>query len=341
MTHAETLIKNDWTKADADAKVAQLEAAIKKKFPNATPDFIDKTMKAAITTLTKSKIEQISGICVGFGRKQDSNNYAKMKAKEVWDQDPKLAVGEKYVVTDANGSVVFELDEHGKPRKDGQGNQIPVWADNRQFIDPDTKKMKNGRWGKALGEVIQRDSFFIVDSKFTRVFGNIDVKIGYEYMIYGSMSKKGYISIPKNSPGVKVGKMLTSLEMWTAMEKVYKLDDLSMHLGDVADMEKNKPVATKGTVTRAQQAGSSYMVVISDDSYPDGYMCFAADEGLIEECEALGPGNEIIVIGKTGESTDKETKEVRKNISIYGFAVNPESDKIAGAVRSLDDVLYT
>jgi len=339
--YVDTLVKNDWTQANAEAKVKQLEDAIKKKFPAATPEFIAKTMTAAINTLTKSKIEVISGLCVGFGKKQDSNNFAKMKAKEIWDQNSTTAVAEKYVVVDSAGAVVFELDDKGKQIKDTHGNAVPVWADNRQFIDPDTQKMKNSRWGKALGENIQRDAYFIVDGKFVRAFGNFDVQMGHEYQIFGTMSKKGYITIPKNSPGVKHVRMLDDIVYWKAVDTVAQKDDLAVPLGDVFDMAKNKPVVTKGTVTAARAAGSSYMIVITDETYPDGYMCFAADEALITECESLGAGNEIIVIGKTGESVDKETKEVRKNISVYGFASNPESDKVAGAVRSLDDVLYS
>jgi len=341
MSFVETLVKNDWTTANAEAKVKQLTEAIQKKYPSATPEFVENTLKSAINTLTKSKIEVIQGVCVGFGKKQDSNSFAKMKAKEVWDQNPKLAADEKYVVVDADGSVVFETDDKGVQKVDKNGSPIPVWADNREFIDPDTKKMKNSRWGKALGEVIQRDAFFIVNGKFARAFGNFDVQMGHEYQIFGTTSKKGYITIPKNSPGVKHVRMLEDAEYWTLVNKVAQVDDLAVQLGDVATMDKNKPVVTKGTVTTAREAGAFYMIVVTDDSYPDGYMCFSADEALNVECEALGAGNEIILVGKTGQSVDKVTKEVRKNISVYGFACNPESDKIAGAVRSLDDILYS
>lgn len=339
--YIEQLMKSEYTKEQATEKVKQLTEALAKKFPAATAEFMDKTLKSAIQTLTKSKIEVITGLCVGFGKKQDSNNFTKMKAAEVWTQNPKLAVAEKWVVTDSNNSVVFETDDKGIQKKDKNGNPIPVWADNREFIDPDTKKMKNSRYGKALGENIQRDAYFIVGGKFVRAFGNFDVQMGHEYQIFGTMSKKGYISIPKNSPGVKHVRMLEDVEYWNAVNAVAQKDDLAMSLGDVAVMAKNKPMATKGTVTVSRQAGSSWMVVITDDSFPDGYVCFAADEALNAECEALGAGNEIIVVGKTSESVDKETKEVRKNISLYGFASNPESDKIAGAVRGLDDILYT
>lgn len=341
----ETLMKNEWKKAEAEAKVAQLTKAINEKFPNAKPEFVHGTLKAAISSLIKSKIEQIEGTCVGFGPKQDSNSFAKRKAYEVYNQDPQRAAQDKFVVTDKDGKVVFEKDDKGNLKRDDKGNAIPMAADNREFIDPDTKKMKNSRWGKALGEVIQRDAYFIVNvngkNKFVRAFGDFDVKMGYKYTIYGSLSAKGYITVPKNGPGVKDGKLLDDVVYWNLFNGTAQDDDLAVPLGESVDVLKNKPIVTKGFVTTVRQAGSRMMVVINDDSMPEGMVCFVADEALNEEAETLSAGNEIVLIGRIGESVDKTDGKIRRNITMMGFASNPESDKIASAVRELDQELYS
>lgn len=341
----DTLVKNDWKKADAEAKVAQLTKAINAKFPNAKPDFVQGTLKAAINTLTKSKIEQIEGVCVGFGAKQDSNSFAKRKAYEVYEQDPVRAAQDKFVVTDKDGKVVFEQDDKGNLKRDNKGNPIPVAADNREFIDPDTKKMKNNRWGKPLGENIQRDAYFIVNvggkNKFVRAFGDFDVKMGYQYSIYGSMSSKGYITVPKTGPGIKGDKLIDDVDYWKIFNTTAQDDDLAVPLGESVDVLKNKPLVTHGFVTTVRQAGTRMMVVINDDSMPEGMVCFVADEALNSEAETLSAGNEIVLIGRIGESTDKVTGELRRNITMMGFASNPESDKIASAVRELDSELYS
>ena len=336
------LVEHEWSKTDAEAKIQQLTANIKKNFPEGDQAFVDATIKAALAKLLKSKIEQIpDALCVGFSRKQDSNSFSKRKAKEIYAQNPQKAVQDKYVVVDDANKVVFEVDPKTKERilDPVTKEPIPVAADNREFVDQ-AGKMKNSRWGKALGEKIQRDAYFIVGGKFVRAFGNFDVKMGYMYTIYGSMSAKGYITVPEQGPGVRGGVMLDDVAYWDAVNKVAQADDLAVSLGDTKDVLKNKPLVTKGFVTTVRQAGTRVMVVLNDDTMPEGMVCFTDDEAMNKEAELLGSGNEIIVIGRMSENEDKVTHELRRSISMLGFASNPESDKIASAVRGLDSVLY-
>jgi hypothetical protein len=341
----DTLVKGGWKLVDAEAKIDQITKAINSKFPKATPEFVQSTLKASVNKLLRSHIEQMEGVCVGYDVKQDSNSFAKRKAYEVYEQDPVRAAQDKFVVTDVDGKVVFEKDEKGNLKRDNKGNTVPLAADNREFIDPDTKKMKNAKWGKALGEVIQRTAWFIMDvnekRKFVRAFGNFDVKLGYQYTLYGSMSKTGNITIPVTGPGVKAGKLLDDVDYWKVFNDTAQNDDLAVPLGESVDILKNKPIVTKGFVTTVRQAGTRMMIVINDDSMPEGMVCFVADEGLNEEAEALSAGNEIVLIGRIGESVDKTDGKIRRNITTFGFASNPESDKIASAVRELDSELYS
>lgn len=331
----EMLVKGGWDKKDAEAKVKQLQTAVVEQNPKETDAFIEKALRHAIGTILRSKIEKITGICVGFGPKQDSNSFAKRKAWEVYKQNPQEAISGKYVALDAEGKVMFD-----STLKYEDGSAKPIAADNREFLDPDTKRMKNRAYGKPLGENIQREALFIVNKKFTRVFGSFDCKLGYEYTIFGVPSDKGYVTVPKNGPGLKIIRMLDDLDYWKIAYDVAQKDDMAVDLASVNDLPKNKHVVTMGTIVSVRESGKGMMVVLNSDTFQEGLVCFTADGELNDEINTLSPGNEIVAIGRTMETTDRQTGDKRRSMSFNGFASNPESAKVANAIKGLDSVMY-
>jgi hypothetical protein len=326
-TYVDQLIKGGWDKKEAEAKVKALQAAVIAQNPKENEAFQEKALKHAIGTILRSKIERLTGVCIGFGPKQDSNAFAKRKALEVYEQNPKEAIDGKFVAVNADGTLMME-------------NNKPVPADNREFLDPDTKKMKNRNWGKKLEENIQREGMFIVNKQFVRVFGTYDCKIGYEYSIFGVPSDKGYITVPKNGPGIKVIRMLDDLDFWKLASEVAGKDDMAVDLASVNDIPKNKHVVTSGTVVTVRESGRGMMIVLNSDAFQEGLVCFTADGELNDEVNTLSPGNEIIAVGRTMETQDKVNGGVRRSLSFAGFASNPESAKLVGALKGLDAVMY-
>lgn len=323
----EQLVKGGWDKKEAEAKVKALQAAVVAQNPKETDAFHEKVMKTSIGKILSSKIERLTGVCMGFGPKQDSNSFAKRKAMEIYEQNPAEAIAGKYLAVDAEGKLLM---------KDGK----PVPADSREFLDPDTKKMPNRAWGKPLGENIQREALFIIDKKFTRVFGTFDCKLGYEYSIFGVPSEKGYVTVPKTGPGLKVIRMLDDVDFWKLASDVAAKDDLAIDLASVNELPKNKPVVTSGTVSSVRESGRGMMIVLNSDTFQEGLVCFTADGELNDEVGALAPGNEVIVSGRTMETIDKINGGTRRSLSFTGFAANPESAKIATASKGLDSVMY-
>jgi len=323
----EMLVKGGWDKKEAEQKVKSLQNALVQQNPNEDEAFVEKTIRLAIGKILRSKIERLTGVCIGFGPKQDSNNFAKRKAMEIYEQNPTEAISGKYVAVNADGTLMM---------KDNK----PVPADNREFLDPDTKKMKNRNWGKPLGDNIQREAMFIIGKKFTRVFGTFDCKLGYEYTIFGVPSEKGYVTVPKDGPGLKIVKMLEDAEFWKLANDVAEKDDMAVDLASVNDIPKNKHVVTAGTVVSVRESGKGMMIVLNSDTFQEGLVCFTADGELNDEINSLSPGNEIIAVGRTMETTDKVAGGTRRSMSFAGFAANPESAKTANAIKGLDSIMY-
>lgn len=326
-TFVDQLVKGGWDKKEAEAKVKAIHAAVIAQNPKETEAFQEKALKIAIGKMLRSKIERLTGICIGFGPKQDSNAFAKRKALEVYEQNPKEAIEGKFVAVNADGTLMME-------------NGKPVPADNREFLDPDTKKMKNRNWGKKLEENIQREALFIIDKHFIRVFGTFDCKIGYEYSIFGVPSDKGYVTVPKNGPGIKIIRMLEDLDYWKIASDVAQKDEMAIDLASVNDIPKNKHVVTEGTVDSVRESGKGMMIVLNSDAFQEGLVCFTADGELNTDVGQLGPGNEVIAVGRTMETQDKVNGGTRRSMSFMGFAMNPESAKVANAIKGLDSVMY-
>lgn len=353
----DALKASNWTQADAEKKVAEIVAAVNQRFAQSTTEMKEKTIRNAIRTLTKSKVEKLMAICIGFTRLQDSNNYDRMKALEVYAQDPARAAQEHYVVLEdpatgkvtldtAVGRVKFREDPKTKAALlDTKGNKIPVAADHREYLDPDTKKYKNSNWGKELKETIQRTAWFIVmDDKgkghFMRAFGKFDPKIGWEHAVFGVVSEKGYITVPANGPGVTPVRMLDDASYWKAVDAVAQYDDLAVQLSAILDMDKNKPFVAKGTITHVSESGS--MIAIDDDGVAESIAMFADDDAVKAEVQGLSAGNEVLVIATTTDMEDKRNPgQKKRNARLLGFACNPESDAIAANVDGLKDVIYS
>jgi hypothetical protein len=342
------LVKANWTLADAKAKVEELVAKIKVTYPAKTPEFRENLLKTAVRTITASKIEKIVGVCVGFTRLDDSNRFDRGKALEIYGQDPSMAIREKYVLVDKEGRVIFATDAQGKPLYDTKGQQIPVVADHREFLDPDTKKYKNNRWGSELPVTIQRTGYFVVNDAagkghFVRAFGNFNVKLGDECTIYGTTSAKGYITIPKTGPGVVVTKMVSDVDLWKLVNDVAQYDDLAMTLESMKGLEKNKPFVSKGTLVRVSPSAKGAMFTLDDGTTAEAIACFPDDDLVGNEIlENLGAGNEVIVIARTGDMEDKRNPgTLTRNANLFGFVCNPESDAVAGALDDMKDVMYS
>lgn len=306
-----------FTKAEAEAKVKAIVERVNAIMPDETDEVKANTVSMAIKKLTGSKLEKFVGVCIGMGAKRDQNEFAKKKAKDIYDQNPMLAVQDGYVAI-VNGK--------------------PVYLDTREFIDA-AKTMKNNNFKKALPETIQRQVFFLIDGIITRGFGNIDPQVGGEYEVFATKSKKGYLTIPKQ-PGIKLTKMIPPGDLYQMVYDAAGNSEFATDLGDVYDKEPGSQIISNGYVRFTKQTSGGSMLVIDDENTPDGVVCFSDGPEVASIIDQLDIGLEAIIMGTFSVGENKETHEIRKSVAVRVVITNPESAKYVSALKDMDDVLY-
>jgi len=157
-----------------------------------------------------------------------------------------------------------------------------------------------------------------------------------EYEVYGKKNaKSGIISVRK--PGVKlVGEAPASTfrDAYIAVEK----SPLAVSLDAAKDAKG--AIAVSGYVRFEKETSVGHMVVIDDDSMPDGVVCFSGSEAARDSMAKVPIGTEVIAFGRPTHSTDKTTGEPRFSLTLTGIVANPESAKCAGIADGMDDLLY-
>lgn len=309
------LVDAGWEQKKADNKVAQLV----KKAKEIAPGEKDETIQAAVSMaidrlLASASAEKYVGVCLAVSDKTDRNAFAKRNALKAYEQNPVVAVQEKMVEV-VNGQVV------------------PL--DNRKYVDA-AQTMENRDYGKPLKEVLQREGVFLIGGEIVRVFGNYDAIIGMEYEIYGKKApKSGVISVRK--PGVKLSgeaPASTFKDAYTAVEK----SPMAISLDSVKDAKGT--IVTTGFVRFEKETPNGHMIVVDDDSVPDGIVCFSGSEAARDAMAKLAIGTEVLVFGRPSTTINKETGEPRFSLILTGVVPNPESAKCAGIVDGMDDLLY-
>ena len=304
-----------WDQKKADGKVAQLVKKAKELAPGEKDETIQSAVGMAIDRLlATAAAEKYVGVCLAVSDKTDRNAFAKRNALKAYEQNPVVAVQEKMVEV-----------------KDGK--VIPL--DNRKYVDA-AQTMENREYGKPLREILQREGVFLVGGEITRVFGNYDAVIGMEYEIYGKKSpKSGIISIRK--PGVKLsgeGPASTFKDAYYSVEK----SPMAVSLDGVK--EAKGAIVTTGFIRFEKETSNGHMVVMDDDSVPDGVVCFSGSEAARDAMAKLAVGTEILAFGRPSNTVNKETGEPRFSLILTGVVSNPESAKCAGIADGMDDLLY-
>lgn len=320
---AKKLVDAGWDQKRADAKVTQLIKKAKEISPGEKDDIIQGAVSMAIDQIVAMESSQkFVGVCLAVSDKTDRNDFQKRNALRAYEQNPVIAVQEKMVVV-VNGKVV------------------PL--DNRKYLDA-AQKIENRNYGKPLKEVLQREGVFLVGNDIVRVFGDYDADIGMIYDIFGKKSPGGSISVRR--PGVRLAGEAPESTFRQAYEALSK-SPMAVGLDGVKDAKG--AIATTGFVrfeketTREmpdgfQQVG--HMIVIDDDSAPDGIVCFSGSESARDAMSKLAVGTEVIVFGRPMSTTDRQTGEQRFALSLTGVIANPESAKCAAIVDKLDSLLY-
>ncbi len=304
-----------WDKKKATAKVAQLVKKAKEIAPGEKDETIESAVSMAIDKLIASRdSEKYEGTCLAVSDKTDRNGFIKRAALDAYEQNPVVAVQEKMVEV-SNGKVV------------------PL--DTRKFVDA-AQTMENRDYGKPLKETLQREAVFFIDNNVVRVFGDFDAITGMQYEVYGKKSaKSGIISV--RHPGVRlVGEAPANIykDVYYAIEH----SPLAVPLDQVKDAKGT--IITTGFVRFEKETPFGHMIVIDDDSHPDGIVCFSASEVARDAMSNLAIGTEILAFGRPRMGKDKQTGEDRFSLNLTGVISNPESAKCASIVDSMDDLIY-
>jgi len=304
-----------WEAKKADSKVAQLVKKAKEIAPGEKDDTIQKAVGMAIDRVLAAKnAEKYVGVCLALSDRTDRNDFQRRAALKAYEQNPVVAVQEKFVEV-----------------KDGK----VVALDNRKFVDA-AQTMENRDYGKPLRETMQREGIFLIAGEITRVFGNYDAQVGMEYEVYGKKSpKSGIISVRK--PGVKLsGEAPAS----TFKDAYYAVEKSPMAVNLDAAKDAKGAIVTTGYVRFEKETSNGHMIVIDDDSMPDGVVCFSGSEAARDIMAKLPVGTEVLAFGRPSHGVNKETGEERFSLILTGVVANPESAKCAGIADGMDDLLY-
>lgn len=309
------LTDGGWEVKKAEGKVAQLVKKAKEIAPGEKDETIQIAVGMAVDRiLAAGAAEKYVGVCLALSEKTDRNSFQKRAALKAYEQNPVVAVQEKFVEV-----------------KDGK----VVALDNRKFVDA-AQTMENREYGKPLREIMQREGIFLIGGEIVRVFGNYDAQVGMEYEVYGKKNpKSSTLSVRK--PGVKLtgeAPATTFRDAYVAVEK----SPMAVTL-DAAKESKGAIVVT-GYVRFEKETPNGHMIVIDDDSTPDGIVCFSNSEAARDAMAKLPVGTEVLAFGRPSRSINKETGEERFSLSLTGVVANPESAKCAGIADGMDDLLY-
>jgi len=309
------LVDAGWEQKKADGKVAQLVKKAKEIAPGEKDATIESAVGMAIDRVLAARAaEKYVGVCLALSDKTDRNDFQRRNALKAYEQNPVVAVQEKFVEV-VDGKVVA--------------------LDNRKFVDA-AQTMENREYGKPLKAVMQREGVFLIAGEVTRVFGDYDAQVGMEYEVYGKKSpKSGIISIRR--PGVKLSgeaPASTYRDAYIAVEK----SPMAVTLDGVKDAKGT--VITTGFVRFEKETAIGHMIVMDDDSTPDGVVCFSGSEAARDAMAKLPIGTEILAFGRPNHGVDKKTGEERFSLVLTGVVANPESARCAGIADGMDDLLY-
>lgn len=312
-------------KTEATTKVEKLFEYFEKSLAKDTyeseklwkADVEKQVMKSVSRYIRMITSENITGLCVGFSDLTDANEISRRVALKMYKDDPKRAVKEGFVQVD--GKEIIPLD-------------------NKEYFDPDTKKMKNSNFGKPFKVKMQREILFIVDDTIVRAFGTVTPVVGHVYTVYGKYSKGGSFTIDKKLGIVDTNSHPESL--WNAIIDICGDSNDRVDLENLADTQKNKFIVTLGELAHAQETSNGGMIVLKNEQVTKGIIGFVSSEEIVNSIVNItGDNPNVIVFGKTISLTDRETGMPTIGLNVLGVIVDPDSVMDETVVTDIDSIL--
>jgi hypothetical protein len=306
----------------AEKKVKQIEDKIKVQLAKQDAGVIETAINLAYNQLvsTVSK-EKVRGVVIGVGEEKDANGYAKHVATVAYEENPQRAIAE--------GLVTVETDE------DGEDVVIPL--DTKEFFDADKKK-KNGNFGKPLPTRMQREIVLAIENDVVRAFANVDVRLGDEYDVYGTV-KKPYMNVSKN-PKPRFVRTPNGTERWLFVHDSVGNSDFAQSYSDMMEAKNNTFGITKAFVRAMGTTEYGTWVTLESDENGQSIICNIGNEVATFVNEEIDVGYEVIVVGSLSRYTPNGSDEEKVSLRVTGMIPNPSSVAIKDAIGDVSDILY-
>lgn len=337
--------KGNYEIENATVLVNKLKDKIDEIMVDDSPEARNQILNLKIRDLVMaSNVEKYDAIIVAMDAKKDANSYQRYLGVQAFKENPARAVAAGIVIKyddyikqliDA-GKTAAEADKIAEPLK-SEGNIIVL--DSKKFFD-DAQTKRNNNFGKPLPIREQRELQAIIDGKLVRVFadGDIDVKCGYEYTFFGSLSKNGNLSLAK-TPMPKMIGAVDDNKLWEAMYNAALDSDKLAELCNLQAVKKNHIAIVKGYILNATKTSKgSNMLFIGDEAFDQGVACFSCCPEIESDLESFGKGSEVIAIAKVNRNVGDDGQE-RHALFIMGIVASPISAKLMDISNQLDEIL--